>query len=159
MRLSVMTPNDDQTTRAETVQFKGRVTRGATVQVNGDTAAMAGRRFSARVRLTVGRNRLRIVARKQGYETDRRMLTIVRKQKPRAVATVTPAPTPEPTPEPTPAQSCHPDYDGACLDPSSYDYDCDGGSGDGPDYTGEVRVVGDDPYDLDRDGDGIACDA
>jgi hypothetical protein len=32
-----------------------------------------------------------------------------------------------------------------------------GGSG-GPFYTGEVRVVGDD-LDLDRDGDGVACDA
>jgi hypothetical protein len=53
---------------------------------------------------------------------------------------------------------CHPSYEGACLDPNSYDYDCEGGSGDGPDYTGEVRVVGDDPFGLDRDGDGTACE-
>ena len=57
------------------------------------------------------------------------------------------------------ASQCDPNYAGACLDPNSADYDCEGGSGDGPDYTGTVRVVGDDPYDLDRDGDGIACDA
>ena len=45
-----------------------------------------------------------------------------------------------------------------CLDPTAYDYDCIGGSGDGPRYTGLVHVLGDDHFDLDRDGDGIACD-
>jgi hypothetical protein len=54
---------------------------------------------------------------------------------------------------------CDPNYEGACLDPNSPDYDCEGGSGDGPDYTGPVTVVGDDPYDLDRDGDGVGCDS
>jgi hypothetical protein len=54
--------------------------------------------------------------------------------------------------------ACHPSYEGACLDPNSYDYDCEGGMGDGPDYTGEVDVVGDDPFDLDRDHDGTACE-
>jgi hypothetical protein len=54
--------------------------------------------------------------------------------------------------------ACHPSYEGACLDPNSYDYDCEGGTGNGPDYTGEVDVVGDDPFDLDRDGDGTACE-
>jgi hypothetical protein len=57
-----------------------------------------------------------------------------------------------------PVSGCHPNYQGACLDPDSADYDCQGGSGDGPDYTGPVRVVGADPYDLDRDGDGAACE-
>jgi hypothetical protein len=54
--------------------------------------------------------------------------------------------------------NCDPNYTGACLDPSSPDYDCEGGSGDGPDYTGRVEVVGDDHFDLDRDGDGVACE-
>jgi len=54
---------------------------------------------------------------------------------------------------------CHPSYEGACLKPDSPDYDCAGGSGNGPDYTGPVRVVGPDEYDLDRDGDGQACEA
>jgi hypothetical protein len=54
---------------------------------------------------------------------------------------------------------CDPNYSGACLKPDSPDYDCSGGSGDGPDYTGPVQVVGDDPYDLDRDGDGAACES
>lgn len=53
---------------------------------------------------------------------------------------------------------CHPSYEGECLDPASFDYDCDGGSGDGPDYAGTVSVVGDDEFGLDRDGDGVACE-
>jgi hypothetical protein len=55
------------------------------------------------------------------------------------------------------AAQCHPSYD-PCLDPNASDYDCEGGSGDGPEYTGPVTVSGDDPYDLDRDGDGSACE-
>jgi endonuclease YncB( thermonuclease family) len=53
---------------------------------------------------------------------------------------------------------CHPSYKGACLDPNASDYDCAGGSGNGPKYTGPVRVVGPDDFDLDRDGDGYACE-
>jgi hypothetical protein len=53
---------------------------------------------------------------------------------------------------------CDPNYAGACLDPSSADYDCENGEGNGPDYTGPVRVVGSDPHGLDRDGDGSACE-
>jgi hypothetical protein len=57
------------------------------------------------------------------------------------------------------AQDCHPSYQGACLDPNASDYDCEGGSGDGPEYTGPVQVVGPDDYDLDSDGDGSACES
>ena len=56
------------------------------------------------------------------------------------------------------ASACDPSYAGACLNPSSADYDCEGGSGNGPDYTGTVQVVGDDHFDLDRDRDGTGCD-
>ncbi|MEA2255838.1 MAG: hypothetical protein QOG35_1883 [Solirubrobacteraceae bacterium] len=56
------------------------------------------------------------------------------------------------------APKCDPSYTGACLDPNASDYDCEGGSGDGPEYTGTVTVVGDDHFDLDRDGDGIGCE-
>jgi hypothetical protein len=56
------------------------------------------------------------------------------------------------------ASNCDPNYSGACLDPNAYDYDCAGGSGDGPEYTGAVQVVGSDPYGLDSDGDGYACE-
>jgi hypothetical protein len=56
--------------------------------------------------------------------------------------------------------SCDPNYKGACLKPNVSDYDCAGGSGDGPYYVqGPVTVVGDDHYHLDRDGDGIACES
>ena len=61
----------------------------------------------------------------------------------------------EAEPTPAPSRDCDPNYTGACLKPDSPDYDCAGGSGDGPDYTGAVQSVGSDPYDLDRDGDGF----
>jgi resuscitation-promoting factor RpfB len=53
---------------------------------------------------------------------------------------------------------CHGSYKGRCLRAHASDYDCRGGSGNGPYYTGLVRVVGPDVFDLDRDGDGIGCD-
>jgi len=56
------------------------------------------------------------------------------------------------------ASECDPNYSGACLNPYSSDYDCEGGSGNGPDYTGEVTVVGEDHYGLDADGDGVGCE-
>jgi PASTA domain len=68
-----------------------------------------------------------------------------------------------PPPPPTPAESagggagCTPGYS-PCLPPAS-DYDCSGGSGDGPKYTGYVTVTGSDPYGLDADGDGAGCES
>jgi hypothetical protein len=59
---------------------------------------------------------------------------------------------------PRPSASCHPSYRGACLDPNAPDYDCAGGSGNGPLYTGPVTVVGPDEFDLDREGDGVGCE-
>jgi hypothetical protein len=59
----------------------------------------------------------------------------------------------------SPGSNCDPNYAGACLRPDVSDYDCEGGTGDGPYYTGRVEVVGDDHYDLDRDGDGVACES
>ena len=56
------------------------------------------------------------------------------------------------------ASACDPSYAGAGLSRSA-DYDCEGGSGNGPDYTGTVQVVGDDHFDLDRDGDGTGCES
>ena len=53
---------------------------------------------------------------------------------------------------------CHPSYKGACLDPFASDYDCIGGSGNGPKYTGLVRVVGPDVFRLDADRDGWGCE-
>jgi hypothetical protein len=62
----------------------------------------------------------------------------------------------QPAPDKPEANNCTPGYS-PCLPPAS-DYDCAGGSGNGPKYTGPVRVTGSDPYDLDRDGDGTGCD-
>ena len=56
------------------------------------------------------------------------------------------------------AQGCHLSYQGACV-PIAADVDCASGSGNGPAYVnGPVYVVGIDEYDLDRDGDGVACE-
>jgi len=53
--------------------------------------------------------------------------------------------------------NCDPNYSG-CV-PIASDVDCGGGSGNGPEYLYEtVTVTGSDIYDLDRDGDGIACE-
>lgn len=52
---------------------------------------------------------------------------------------------------------CTPGYS-PCLQPAS-DYDCQGGTGDGPKYTGRVEVTGSDPYDLDADGNGVGCES
>jgi hypothetical protein len=60
---------------------------------------------------------------------------------------------------PEESSECDPNYAGACLDPYSSDYDCEGGSGNGPDYTGTVTVVGEDHYGLDADGDRTGCEA
>lgn len=56
------------------------------------------------------------------------------------------------------AKVCDSNYAGRCV-PFASDVDCAGGGGNGPAYvSGPVRVVGIDVYDLDADGDGIACD-
>ncbi|HEY6761538.1 MAG TPA: hypothetical protein VI318_18705 [Baekduia sp.] len=56
-------------------------------------------------------------------------------------------------------QKCDPNYKGRCLKPNVSDYDCAGGSGNGPYYvSGPFRVVGRDHYRLDADHDGIACE-
>ena len=55
-------------------------------------------------------------------------------------------------------RKCHTSYRGHCLKPNASDYDCIGGSGNGPYYTGRVRVVGPDVFRLDADRDGIGCE-
>jgi hypothetical protein len=57
----------------------------------------------------------------------------------------------------TGGSNCTPGYS-PCLPPAS-DYDCRGGSGNGPRYTGRVQVRGADPYELDDDDDGVGCDS
>lgn len=68
----------------------------------------------------------------------------------------TPSP-PPPTPSPPPQQDCQ-GYS-PCIPPGG-DVDCAGGSGNGPRYRpGPIYVTGSDPYDLDSDGDGVACES
>jgi hypothetical protein len=68
-----------------------------------------------------------------------------------------PPPTEPPVTSP-PAPDCTPGYD-PCIPPGP-DVDCAGGSGNGPRYVdGPVSVTGSDPYGLDRDGNGIACES
>ena len=61
---------------------------------------------------------------------------------------------PRTTAAPPQPRACN--YD-PCLPPAE-DYDCVGGKGNGPAYTGQVRVIGADTYGLDSDGDGIGCE-
>ncbi|SIR61420.1 G5 domain-containing protein [Microbacterium sp. RURRCA19A] len=64
---------------------------------------------------------------------------------------------PPPAEAPSSSDGCHPSYADACV-PIDSDVDCAGGKGNGPSYfSGVARVVGPDVYDLDRDGDGWAC--
>ena len=75
------------------------------------------------------------------------------------IAKAPPPPDPAPVVEDDSSSSgggCTPGYD-PCLPPAS-DYDCSGGTGDGPEYTGYVTVSGADPYGLDADGDGVGCE-
>jgi hypothetical protein len=106
-----------------------------------------------------------------GVETNRTLIgetvTVAPVQQVTSVGTrvpyVAPAPVAAPAPAPAPAAApaaggCDSNYSGACV-PVASDVDCAGGSGNGPAYVqGPVTVVGSDVYDLDRDGDGIACD-
>jgi hypothetical protein len=73
------------------------------------------------------------------------------------------APTTEPPPPPKttepPPSNCDPAYPDVCLHDGIGDYDCAGGSGNGPNYVaGPIRVLPPDPFRLDSDGDGWGCE-
>jgi len=75
-------------------------------------------------------------------------------------APITLPPTEAPTPAPTapPQAACHSSTRVLALIRMRATTTCAGGSGNGPYYTGPVRVVGADVFDLDRDGDGNGCE-
>jgi micrococcal nuclease len=81
---------------------------------------------------------------------------------PTATAAPTKPPPPPPPPPPSPTKrnaNCHPSYPTVCLKINAGDYDCAGGSGNGPNYVrGPIKVLPPDPFGLDRDGDGIGCE-
>ncbi|WP_286149459.1 hypothetical protein [Mycobacterium sp. IS-1496] len=69
------------------------------------------------------------------------------------------APVAHATPLTQQSNECDPNYSGACV-PIASDVDCAGGSGDGPAYVeGPVTVIGEDIYELDRDGSGTGCES
>jgi PASTA domain len=95
-------------------------------------------------------------SRKAGADVlpDTTIGVVVAKAPPPPPSTAPPAPPPT-----APSQNCHPSYEGECLKIGIGDYDCAGGSGNGPNYVqGTVQVVGPDQFDLDRDGDGLGCE-
>ena len=120
--------------------------------------------------VTAARNALR----EEGFGVDvRRVLSVSTKdsvvsQSPSAGVRVRPsrsvtltvarlAPRPAPQPPSDSDGNCTSGYS-PCLTPAS-DYDCAGGSGDGPEYVyGVVAVTGSDPYGLDADNDGYGCE-
>ena len=97
--------------------------------------------------------------------------TLGEEEEPTPIPTPAPEPTQPPAPEPTPttppapqpteppAQTCDPSYPSVCIPIGAADYDCAGGSGNGPNYiAGPITVLPPDPHGLDRDGDGIGCE-
>lgn len=73
-------------------------------------------------------------------------------------------PKPKPTPKPTPSKAaqpdnCHSSYPDLCVKTGVGDYDCEGGTGNGPNYVrGPFRVSQPDPFRLDADKNGIGCE-
>lgn len=116
---------------------------------------------------TVGVNGVTVITYRvtlvDGVEVSREAISEVVKTAPVNEVTSIGSKPPAPVAAPAPlvqqgGGGCDPNYSGACV-PITSDVDCAGGSGDGPGYTqGPVTIIGSDIYDLDRDGDGIACD-
>jgi hypothetical protein len=81
---------------------------------------------------------------------------------PRTVIALVVAKPPPPLPPPAPSapSNCDPAYPDVCLQDGIGDYDCAGGSGDGPNYvTRPIKVLPPDPFRLDYDHDGIGCES
>lgn len=131
-------------TEAQSIPYQTRTVQDASMDKGTTEVRTAG--------VTGVRTRTYEVRYVDGVERSRRLVRTVVTRQPVtrvvAVGTKTAA-----------AANCDPNYSGACV-PVASDVDCAGGGGNGPAYVqGPVRVVGTDIYDLDRDGDGIGCDA
>ena len=158
---STTTASRPATTAAPTTTPKVEVPKLVGMQLAGAKRRLAARGLELRVRYratarhapgTVISQSHRIGA---GVAPSSAVTLLIAKALP-TPPTTQPPPPPPPT---TPAPSCHPSYPGACLDPTASDYDCAGGSGNGPKYVqGPVQVRSPDPFDLDSDADGIGCE-
>ncbi len=72
---------------------------------------------------------------------------------------VTPTTRKAPATTNAPARNCDSAYPDVCLHDGIGDYDCAGGSGNGPNYVdGPIRVRPPDPFGLDADHDGEGCE-
>jgi TolA-binding protein len=116
-------------------------------------------RMEARVEARYERRQAQAEARRQVRIEARRLARLERQRELRSQrrAEAAAAAAPAPAPVAAAAPNCTDGYS-PCLAPAS-DYDCAGGSGDGPKYTGYVTVTGSDPYGLDSDGDGSGCES
>jgi hypothetical protein len=80
--------------------------------------------------------------------------------RPGSSVTLVVAKAPPPPPPPTaPPKNCDPAYPDRCLQDGIGDWDCAGGTGNGPNYVdGPLTVLAPDPFDLDRNHDGVGCE-
>jgi hypothetical protein len=158
--IALLTPDSNET--AEPRAKRDTVKDDATQAAPDAEAARADRAALRRERAKIRRQRAQLRRERAQIRRQRaraRRLAVVRRARRREIAAAeAAAAAPEPQPAAEPVSNCHPSYD-PCLDPNASDYDCDGGSGDGPNYTGFVTVTGPDDYGLDSDGDGTGCES
>lgn len=146
-------------TSAPVITYK-EVTETETVPFEKTTQNDLSRDAGTSTVTTLGVNGIRTktykVTQTDGKETDRvEVKNEITKQ---PISEVTSVGTRQPYVAPAQRSNCDPNYSGGCV-PIASDVDCGGGSGNGPAYFyGTATVVGADIYDLDRDGDGIACE-
>jgi hypothetical protein len=121
---------------------------GAALGGGGDTTGAAA--FTSRPTATVtSETTVTAAARPNVTVTATATATVTKKVRTTVTA--------KPAPRAQAASNCTPGYS-PCLPPAD-DYDCAGGSGNGPEYAdGPIAVTGSDPYGLDADGDGVACE-
>jgi lamin tail-like protein len=165
LSLTITSPSQEATVESGSITIAGTVTPGSVVRakLDHDDESDAGGevarvqsgdgvdRFTVDVKLESGENHVRVWAEQPGAEPAYAGVVVTWEGTERTS-------TAEPPPPPPPPR-CDPNYKGACLDPEASDYDCTGGEGDGPEYVeGPIAIVGEDHFDLDGDGDGIACE-
>ena len=158
---TVATTLPTTTTAPPTTMEMVKVPRLVGMDLAGAKAALADRglRGTVRYRSTARWPAGTVISQSRrtgaGVLPDSRVALVVAKAPP-------PPPTTAPPPPPStaPSRDCDPSYPDVCLDPDAVDYDCAGGSGDGPEYVeGPIRVRPPDPLDLDREGDGVGCES